>query len=192
MSFAELLLIAVGLSMDAFAVAVTSGATLRRGRVRWAVRMGVWFGGFQALMPVLGWLAGWRLRDYIRDIDHWIAFGLLLFIGGKMIWESRQLEREREEGEPCQQLGEGTVSILMLSIATSIDALAVGLVFSFQNVEIPFPAMVIGAVTFTLTMAGVYVGVRIGHVFEKRIGILGGLILIGIGTKILIEHLRGG
>ena len=135
-------------------------------------------------MPIVGWLAGLSLRDFISDIDHWIAFGILGFIGCKMIYEALRMELDREEVNPLN-----LSVLLMLSVATSIDALAVGVSFAFLNISIVTPVLVIGIVTFLLSYLGIFVGNRLGHFFEKKIEILGGLILIGIGVKILVDHL---
>ena len=179
-----ILFIAFGLAMDAFAVSVTTGLTVKRLRVEHALRMAAFFGIFQAIMPVVGWLAGRGLHDLISHVDHWIAFGLLTAIGCKMIYESTMMESGQRDVDP-----HSINVLLMLSVATSIDALAVGLSLSLLAVAIVVPALIIGLVTFTLSFLGAYVGERFGHFFEKKIEVLGGLILIGIGTKILIEHL---
>lgn len=134
-------------------------------------------------MPIMGWLAGVSLRSFISDIDHWIAFGLLGFIGSKMIYESFKLETN-EKSNPLD-----ISVIIILSIATSIDALAVGITFAFINVSIVTPVLVIGIVTFLVSFLGVFIGEKGGHFFEKKIEIAGGIILIAIGIKILIEHL---
>ncbi len=173
--------------MDALAVAMASGCAIRTLRHGYALRIAAAFGLFQAVMPVTGWLAGMTLRAWIGAVDHWIAFGLLAAIGLKMLWEARGLRR----AEPCG--GEMHLALLlMLALATSVDALAVGLSLSFLGVAIVAPAAVIGAVTFGLALAGVWIGNRWGHVFESRIEALGGLILIGIGIKVLWAHLLGG
>jgi putative Mn2+ efflux pump MntP len=176
--------IAVGLSMDAFAVSIATGAVLKRDHVIHALRMAVFFGLFQALMPVLGWLAGLSLRDVISKLDHWIAFGLLLLVGGKMIYEALWLEKDDDASPGAASLP----TLLLLSIATSIEALAVGLSLSLLGVDIALPSLIIGVVCFAFTLAGVFVGSKVGHLFEKKIEIVGGLILIGIGVKILLDH----
>jgi len=176
--------VAFGLAMDAFAVSITSGITIRHLRIHHAFRIALFFGAFQAIMPIVGWLAGLSLRDFISDIDHWIAFGILGFIGCKMIYEALRMELDREEVNPLN-----LSVLLMLSVATSIDALAVGVSFAFLNISIVTPVLVIGIVTFLLSYLGIFVGNRLGHFFEKKIEILGGLILIGIGVKILVDHL---
>jgi len=170
--------------MDAFAVSVVAGSVYRELKVRHALRMALFFGGFQAVMPLIGFLAGLSLKDYISAYDHWIAFGLLVFVGGKMIYESLRIESAQRNLDPTNLL-----VLLALAVATSIDALAVGITLSLLEVSIVPAAAIIGAVTFCLSFAGVSIGKRFGHLFEGKIEILGGLILIGIGAKILIQHL---
>ncbi len=188
MDLATLIGISLGLSMDAFAVSVTNGFMIKNLKKRQAFRIAFFFGGFQALMPVLGWAAGLSFSRYIEGFDHWIAFGLLAFIGGKMILESR---RATEPG--CEDDGKKDCShfptLLIMSLATSIDALAVGLSFAFLRIHIFVPVLVIGGVTFAVCLAGVFVGEKIGCFFENRLELTGGLVLIGIGLKILLEHL---
>lgn len=178
--------IGFGLAMDAFAVSIANGLAVKVLRIRHAVRIAIFYGTFQAVMPVLGWLAGYGLREIICEIDHWIAFGLLAFIGSKMIYESYRLEIP---DQPCNPLT--VYRLLILSFATSIDALAVGLSLSILQAEIVTPALIIGAITFILALTGVFIGNRFGHFFEKKIELVGGLILFGIGIKILIDHLSG-
>lgn len=185
MTFASITWIAVALSMDAFAVAVASGFTIKKMRVHHALRMALFFGGFQAIMPIIGWTAGRTISGYISGFDHWIAFGLLSIAGAKMIYESFKLKEERT-------IDPRKLTILFaLAIATSIDALAVGVSLSFLDVNVVEPAIIIGVITFLFSFAGVYIGKKFGHVFESKIEILGGVILIAIGVKILVEHLRG-
>jgi len=184
MNLFTILVIAVGLAMDAFAVSISSGLAIKKIRLGHAFKIALFFGAFQALMPVIGWLAGISLKDFISAIDHWIAFALLSFVGGKMIYEAAFLDEEKEEKDVFN-----IYILLILSIATSIDALAVGLTLSFLDVDIASPALIIGLITFLLSFAGVYIGDRFGHFFESKIEIFGGLILIGIGTKVLVEHL---
>ncbi|HAH31707.1 MAG TPA: hypothetical protein DCL44_05270 [Elusimicrobia bacterium] len=183
MTSIEILTIALGLSMDAFAVAVASGATMKKLHIPNAIKMGAFFGAFQAAMPVLGWLAGLGLKNFISGYDHWVAFGLLGFIGGKMIYESFKMKDEQARENKSSPFDTGTLTLL--SIATSIDALAVGLTFSMLTVSIAGPAITIGLVTFGLSVFGVALGSKAGHFFENRIEALGGLILIAIGFKIL-------
>jgi len=184
MELLTILLIAIGLSMDAFAVSITSGMAIKTLKIRHILRIALLFGLFQAVMPVIGWLAGMQIRRWIAAFDHWIAFMLLAFIGGKMILEATILESEKESSDP---LHFGT--LFVLAVATSIDALAVGLSFSFLNVLIAAPAIIIGVVTFAISFAGVAIGHAFGSFFQKKIEIVGGLILIAIGVKILVEHL---
>ncbi len=180
----SIIFIAFGLAMDAFAVSITRGVTIKYLRIYSALAIAMCFGAFQAVMPLIGWLAGLSLRDVISGFDHWIAFGLLSSIGFKMIYESFTVESSEKEINPLN-----VFVLLILSVATSIDALAVGISLSFLNISIAIPAIIIGTVTFLLTLLGVFIGKRFGHFFENKIEILGGLILIGIGVKILIEHL---
>ena len=188
MKLLEILLIALGLSMDAFAVSVASGATMKRLHLPHALKMGLFFGAFQALMPVVGWAAGLSMKNFISGWDHWIAFTLLAIVGGKMLYESFKIKEEEDcgGGKTCP-FDTGTLTVL--AIATSIDALAVGLTFSFLQVSIVGPALMIGVVTFLLSVAGVKVGTTGGHFFEHKMEAAGGIILIGIGFKILLGHL---
>lgn len=181
----ELLLIAVGLSMDAFAVAVCKGLSMRRVLLRHALVMGLYFGVFQAAMPLLGYAAGARFADKIAAFDHWIAFGLLTFIGGKMVKEG--LDASCPTGA-----GDASLSfkvMLPLALATSIDALAVGISFAFLNVQILPAVLLIGATTLVLSMLGMGLGKWVGVKFKSGAEVAGGLVLIAIGLKILLEHL---
>jgi len=178
----HLVLIAFGLAMDAFAVSVSSGFCIKRLRVRHALKISLSFGMFQALMPLLGWLAGFELKQVIGGVDHWIAFVLLFLIGCKMIWESRSLEPDEKK---CEIMGNSR--LLFLSVATSIDALTVGVTLPFLNVSLITAPLIIGIVTFILSYAGVYLGNRFGHLLESRMEMVGGIILILIGFKILLE-----
>ncbi len=179
-----IILIAVGLSMDAVAVAVSFGITRKSINFSDATRVAFWFGGFQALMPLLGWLVGFTLKELITSVDHWIAFFLLAIIGARMIYESFF---GKEKDIPVNSLNIGT--LLLLSIATSIDALVVGISLALINVPIVTPIIIIGFVTFVLSHIGVLIGKKVGRFFARKVGIVGGLILIAIGTKILLEHL---
>ena len=170
--------------MDAFAVAVVTGSVYKEFKVRHALRMALFFGGFQAVMPVIGYLAGLGLKDYIEAYDHWIAFALLCFVGGKMIYESFKIEAAEKNRDPSN-----LPVLLVLSLATSIDALAVGITLSLLETPILVAVTIIGLVTFGLSYSGVFIGKRFGHFFESKVEIVGGLILIAIGVKILIEHL---
>ena len=184
MEFATTLLIAVGLAMDAFAVAISGGATVREDRIRYALIVGALFGGFQAGMPVLGWLGGASLASFIGAYDHWIAFLLLALIGGKMI-----VEAVRGDGDGVQFATGSMTTLLLLAIATSIDALAVGVTFAVLDTPILWPAVTIGAVTFALSAAGVLIGSAFGQVSGRKVEILGGVILIALGLRILLDHL---
>ncbi len=188
MKLIEILFIALGLSMDAFAVSAASGATMKRLHIPNALKMGLFFGGFQALMPVLGWAAGLSMKNLIADWDHWIAFGLLSAVGGKMVYEAFRMKEEEEcAGEKSCPFNTGTLTVL--AIATSLDALAVGLTFSMLRVSIIAPVLVIGLVTFLMSVAGVKLGSTGGHFFEHKMEAAGGFILIAIGLKILAGHL---
>ncbi len=188
MSFVFILGIAVALAMDCFAITLGLACGARGLTMRQAVRMAVYFGGFQFVMPVLGWLAGDRLLWIIEHFDHWVAFGLLALIGGRMIWESFGMSDEEKACRPDQTQGK---RLLILALATSIDALAVGLSLGVVRTGILYPAAVIGVTSFVLTVAGAKLGPVVGRVVGKRAELAGGLILIGIGVKILIEHLAG-
>ncbi|PWJ25973.1 putative Mn2+ efflux pump MntP [Branchiibius hedensis] len=183
MSLLEILLIAVGVSADAFAVSLSQGVTMRRFRWRHALLIAGLFGLFQALMPLLGWLLGKGFADAISGVDHWIAFGLLALIGGKMLWEAFQ-DDEEEDDEPSLDLR----GLLILAVATSIDALAVGVSFAVLPVNLPLALTVIGVVTFVISLIGVRLGRSVGSWLGKPAEILGGLILIGIGLRIVLSH----
>ncbi|MFZ5428533.1 MAG: manganese efflux pump MntP family protein [Thermodesulfobacteriota bacterium] len=188
MPFLTLFAIAVALAMDAFAVSLATGICLRQARAAQTLRMAAAFGFFQALMPVLGWLLGLSFRAHIESFDHWAAFGLLALVGGKMIFEGLKGEDAGEECPPKDPTR--GMQLLVLAVATSIDALAVGLSFAVLNEPIWFPALVIGAVCFAITAAGVRIGCMVGHVsvISRYAEILGGVTLVGIGAKILHEH----
>ena len=183
MSFLELFLIAVGLAMDAFAVSVCKGLSLGKINLRNMCIAGLWFGGFQALMPAVGFFCGSFFADFVNSFSHWIAFVLLLFIGGNMIKESR------EGDEECCDASMDVKTMLMLAIATSIDALAVGVSFAFMKVNILVAVMLIGVVTFIISAAGVKIGSLFGTRYKSRAELAGGLVLICIGIKVLLEGL---
>lgn len=185
--FVELFLIGVGLSMDAFAVSICKGLGMSRLNMRQAAVISLYFGGFQALMPLIGWALGSQLTDFITPIDHWIAFGLLAFVGGKMLWDAFHEDDEDEGTQTDEKLD--LKELLMLAIATSIDALAVGITFAFLQVAIVPSITIIGLTTFVISFAGVAVGHFFGARFEKPATIVGGVVLILIGVKILLEHL---
>lgn len=182
MSFLEIFMLAVGLSMDAFAVSICKGLAMERMYYNKAALAGIYFGGFQMLMPLLGYAAGWQFRDFIVDVDHWIAFVLLGLIGSNMIKESRDTDNEADASF-------GVRVMLMLAIATSIDALAVGVTFAFLSVDIVLAVALIGMTTFLFSFCGVKLGHVFGARFKSSSELLGGVILILIGTKILLEHL---
>lgn len=187
MSLTTLFGIALALAMDAFAVSLAAGVTLERITGRHLFRFGFHFGLFQGMMPVIGWLAGISVQRWIADYDHWIAFGLLAFVGIKMIREAFEKEDdEAEASDPTRGL-----TLVMLSVATSIDALAVGLSLGMLGVDVWLPAAVIGLVCGALTVAGMLLGGRIGRMWGKRVEVLGGLVLCAIGLKILLEHTLG-
>ena len=184
MHLTTIIVIALGLAMDAFAVSIVTGSVYRELHIRHVLRMALFFGGFQAIMPIVGFLAGLSLKGYIAAWDHWIAFGLLSLVGGKMILEAFKISSTEKRQDPSSLL-----VLLALSVATSIDALAVGVTLSLLTASIALAVTIIGLITFGLSYAGVAIGKRFGHFFESRIEVLGGLILIAIGTKILIQHL---
>jgi putative Mn2+ efflux pump MntP len=180
---ATILLIAIGLAMDAFAVSMAHGMTAQNRRVATGIAMAGSFGAFQAFMPVLGWLAGLSFIELIAGFDHWLAFGLLAFIGGRIIYTARTVPNEEKETKLTAPV------LLILSVATSIDALAVGLSFSLLKVSITTPVITIGMVTFLLAFAGFSFGNKLGKFFKRKVQATGGIVLIGIGVKILLEHL---
>ena len=182
MGFIELFLIAVGLSMDAFAVSVCKGLSVKKVGVKHAALAGLYFGGFQFLMPVIGYLLGFRFENIIQNVDHWIAFVLLAFIGGNMIKESFSKAEEMNDDF-------GIKTMLIMAVATSIDALAVGITFAFLNVSILPASALIGVTTFLLSFAGIYIGNVFGACYKSKAELAGGVILILIGLKILLEHL---
>lgn len=186
MGFLELFLIGVGLSADAFSVSVCKGLNMRKLNMVHAYIIALFFGGFQAIMPLIGYLLGTSFSKYIEAFDHWIAFVLLAFIGGKMVIEAvKEKDGEEEEKTDVLKMGELTV----LAVATSIDALAVGITFAFLKVNIFFSILIIGVTTFALSLGGVLLGNRFGAKYKNKAEIAGGVILILIGLKILLEHL---
>lgn len=186
MGLITITIIAVGLAMDAFAVAIVSGSAYKQLqlKIKHALRIAVFFGGFQAIMPLIGYLAGLSVKEYVANYDHWIAFALLSAVGAKMIYESFKITHAEEIFNP-----ENILVLLILAVATSIDALAVGITLSLLQVSIAIAVVIIGLVTFVLSYLGVLIGTKIGHFFENKIKAVGGLILIGLGAKILFEHL---
>lgn len=187
MGIVELLLIAVGLSMDAFAVSICKGLGMKKVNLKVAFALALFFGGFQALMPLIGWALGSQFLWLISPIDHWIAFVLLAVIGGKMLWEALHDEEGEDDDKPADKIDLG--EFFILAVATSIDALAVGISFAALAVDIVPSILIIGVVTFCFTIAGVFVGNSFGSRYEKPASIVGGVVLILIGLKILLEHL---
>lgn len=187
--------------MDAFAVSITAGITIRRVTHRHIFRIAFHFGLFQFMMPILGWLAGSTVSQYIKDFDHWIAFALLLTIGGKMLLDARKGPSRSGAGEDSDERGLPHLRpgrdptrgwmLIMLSVATSIDALAVGLSMAFLNVSIWLPSVIIGIIAGVLTVVGIRFGSRLGSKCGRWADTVGGLVLIAIGAKILVSHLLG-
>jgi putative Mn2+ efflux pump MntP len=183
MSFVELLLIAIGLSMDAFSVSICKGLTTKKFSWRMALVCGLWFGFFQALMPIIGYYLGAQFQEMIESYDHWIAFGLLFLIGANMIREAIWGKEEEQDGTLDFK------TMLLLAIATSIDALAVGVSFACIQVKLWSSVIIIGVTTFLFSVLGVKIGNVFGSKYERSASIVGGIILILIGLKILLEHL---
>lgn len=186
MGFLELFLIGIGLSMDAFAVSICKGLNMQKINKLYCFLIACFFGGFQALMPFIGWALGKQFESYITAFDHWIAFGLLAFLGGKMV-----IEALKEEEIQTEEVRVDIRELFLLAIATSIDALAVGITFAFLQVKILSAITIIGCTTFGWAILGVVIGNFFGARFKKKAEIAGGVILIIIGVKILIEHLFG-
>ena len=187
MGIIELVLIAIGLAMDAFAVSVAKGLSLRRIEPRHALTAGLWFGGFQALMPLVGYFLGRSFAGVVTNVDHWIAFGLLALIGLNMIRETIWGD---EEDDTSSDFGFRTMFVM--AVATSIDALAVGISLAFLNVHVWCAVLIIGVVTLIISASGIYLGRIFGSHLGDKAGIVGGIVLIAIGIKILVEHLIEG
>lgn len=183
MSIIELFVIAVGLSMDAFAVSICKGLSVRKLRSRHAFSTAIWFGGFQALMPLIGYFVGISFADFVTNVDHWIAFVLLALIGSNMVKESR----EKDQVEACPDFS--FRKMLALAVATSIDALAVGVTFAFLKINIWTAALVIGVTTAAISGAGLKIGNIFGSRYKSKAELVGGIILIAMGARILVEHL---
>ncbi|MGC9517657.1 MAG: manganese efflux pump MntP family protein [Methanomicrobiales archaeon] len=182
MDFISIILLAVALAMDSFSISITRGLAWKC-RINHAILIAIFFGVFQAVMPIFGWISGLQLQIIISSVAPWVAFILLVIIGIKMIYESIYMEDE----DVCSIFSFKELTIL--SIATSIDAFAVGVTFAVLNTSILEPILIIGLITFILSFLGVYIGKSMGHLFENKIEIIGGIILIGIGFKILLEYL---
>ncbi|MCR5641663.1 MAG: manganese efflux pump MntP family protein [Lachnospiraceae bacterium] len=190
MNVTDLLFIGVGLSMDAFAVAVCKGLSMSEINKKQCLMIALFFGGFQALMPFLGWILGTTVVNYIKQVDHWIVFALLLYVGGKMVVEA--IKEWNEDVHPdYMDVPLHVKELLFLAIATSIDAFAVGITFSFLSVNIGKAVSIIGLTTFVISGAGVFIGNFFGGAFKNKAQLVGGIILIGIGTRVLITHLMG-
>ncbi len=184
MDLISIILIAFALAMDCFAVSIISGMSIKQLKVSSGLKIAVSFGGFQALMLLFGWSAGLGAKDFVSGVSHWIAFALLSVIGLKMIYGSIKPRSGDKEVDPLN-----VYVLLILSIATSIDALVVGVSFAFLEISIVFSAILIGTIAFSLSFLGVFIGDKFGNIFGRKTEIVGGLILIGIGIKILVEHL---
>lgn len=187
MTLLTIILLAFALAIDAFAVSIASGIAIKDLKIKHSLIIAAWFGIFQAIMPLLGWIGGLKLQRFISGIDHWVVFGLLLFIGAKMIYEAYRIESVEDRSNPMD------VSVLfILSIATSIDALAAGFSFALLNVSVVSPVIIIGLITFIMSFIGVWIGNKGTHFFEKKMEIAAGIVLISIGIKVLLEHLLKG
>jgi len=184
--FFSILIIALSLSADCFAVAISASIGNRTLPAWQGLRVALFFGFFQSAMILLGWLAGSRIIDFISDYDHWVAFGLLALVGGRMLWESFHENEEREKSIDITRWW----LLVTLAVATSIDALAVGLSFAFLQVNLPLASITIGVTAFLITFTGFFAGKKLGEIVGKRAEIIGGIILILIGVRILVEHLR--
>lgn len=192
MNIIELFIIAVGLSMDAFAVAVCKGLSMKKINIGKSAVVGLYFGIFQAVMPLIGYFLGIQFHVIINSVDHWIAFVLLALIGGNMVRESLKKDDEAVIDSMAEEVAEDPLNfknMIMLSIATSIDALAVGVTFAFLDVNIAPAVSIIGSVTFILSMVGVKIGNVFGNIYKLRAEFTGGVILVLMGAKILLEHL---
>ena len=182
MSIWEVVVIGVGLAMDAFAASLVRGLDMKKFMVKEAFFVSVIFGGFQGVMPLLGWLLGSSMRHYIEEVDHWIAFGMLVVIGVKMIWDSLK------DGEESMEKHRGWKNLILMAVATSIDALAVGVSFAFLSVDIVLAVFIIGLITFVISFIGVKSGHFLGKKFKSKAEIFGGLVLLVMAVKILHEH----
>jgi len=184
MSFVEIILIAIGLAMDSFAVSITAGLILKEFSPKHFIRIAFYMGFFQALMPVIGWMIGTSFKHYIISFDHWVAFFLLLGLGGKMIYDDLKCEEDHCCFDPHKR-----VVIMGLALATSIDALVVGVNFAFLDMPITMPIYIIGITSFVLSLIGVFIGCCMGTKMNLKFTLIGGVILIGLGSNILYDHL---
>jgi putative Mn2+ efflux pump MntP len=178
------ILIAISLAMDCLAVSIAGGALVEKPRLRNALKIGAFFGLFQTVMPLIGWALGFGFRNLISSFDHWIAFGLLLIIGAKMIYESFKKDSDKKKRDILNNH-----TLIILAVATSIDALVAGMSLAFIGVPLIYSVLIIGAFAFVLSVTGYFAGHKIGTLIGSKMEIVGGVILIGIGIKILIEHL---
>ncbi|MBO7285168.1 MAG: manganese efflux pump [Alistipes sp.] len=183
MGVIEMILLGFGLAMDATAVSIGKGLSLKKVEPSHALKAGVWFGGFQALMPIIGYFLGVSFSGFVASVDHWICFGLLLLIGANMVREALSGDDDELDDNFSPR------TMFLMAVATSIDALVVGVTLAFANANIWVAAAIIGVVTFALSFSGLYLGRVIGSKFGSKAGVLGGLVLIAIGIKTLIEHL---
>lgn len=190
MTFIDILLISLSLSMDAFAVSICTGLEMDKFTWRKALVVGLYFGIFQAVMPLIGYLIGSQFAELIEAFDHWIAFALLFLIGGKMIRDSLRKNEGESQTESCGELSLGPKRMLPLALATSIDALAIGITFAFLQVQVFSSIVLIGAVTLVISMTGVKIGNAFGSKFRNKAELFGGIVLMLIGLKILLEHLE--
>ena len=184
MNLTDIILIAIGLAMDCFAVSIACGIAMKPFRYGPALRVAFFFGLFQALMPLLGWLAGSTFQHLIETFDHWISFGILVVLGGRMIWENFFVHPDEKSLNPFKLR-----VVLTLALATSIDALAVGVSFAFMRIDLWLSILMIGAASFLFSALGLFIGHHYGHRFNIPAELFGGIVLIGIGIKILLEHL---
>ena len=185
MDFLTILFIALGLSVDSFVVSVTSGLLIKKAKFISFIKFCFVLALFQAIMPIIGWLLGKEIKVLVESADHWIAFILLLIIVGKMIWDGTKKVEKRKKFDPLNNL-----ILLGLGLATSLDALVIGLSFGFLDVKIIYPVLIIGITTFIVAVIGIFIGGKLQKTVDLRLEIFGGLVLIGIGIKILIEHLK--
>ncbi len=184
MILSDIILIAIGLAMDCFAVSIACGIALKPFKLWPAFRIALTFGLFQAIMPLIGWLAGNTFKHLIESFDHWIAFGILLLLGGRMLWDYFFVHPDKKILNPYKKR-----VVFTLALATSIDALAIGLSFAFLRIELLLPVLLIGAASLLFSTIGLFIGHRYGHRFNIPAELFGGLVLIGIGVKILLEHI---
>lgn len=185
MNLSDIILIAIGLAMDCFAVSIACGIAMKPFKLGHAVRIAFSFGIFQAVMPLIGWLAGSTFQHLIESFDHWIAFGILLILGGRMLWDFFFVHPDKKILKPYKKR-----VVLTLALATSIDAMAIGLSFAFLQIDLLQPILIIGAASLLFSALGLFIGKRYGHRYNIPAELFGGIVLIGIGIKILLEHIN--